>query len=288
MTKPSDKKDEARDELLRALSDPDITEGPLQKLLERFSELIPVTDVINRVQWNSVVSKLVLPSGKEVDLAYITKNTAAWRIVLIELERPSKQLFIDTPYVDFHSATRGAIAQINIWKDDVANDIAGVRSRLYPLMHMGGHWDTNPIEVCYVLVIGRTPSGRLSKAQAGVVHRLYKEQQIRLLTWDSVLRMRETGRSGRLNVLVQKDGRASFKFGQAFTDLFAKFHPEMIDLPTDQEAWFREEGYDIDRWRKGDLLAVNWKSPMDEAEASIEDAIATIGEDPGGDGSDPV
>ena len=143
-------------------------------------------------------------------------------------------------------------------------------------MHLGGHWDTNPIEVCYVLVTGRNPSGRFSRAQSRLVYQLHREQRIRLLTWDSLLRMSEEYRRWRLNVLVQKDGRASFKRAQAHTSIFAEFHADQIDLPADQEAWFRAEGYDIDRWRKGNLLVLNHKYPADRAGTLFKDAITAL------------
>lgn len=267
---------EAIEGLEKLLIDRDVLEGPLQTHMEEFSELIPTLHILNHdVQWNSAISKLVLKMEMEVDLAYLTKNTAMWRLVLIELKRPNEELFIDTPHADFHSDTRKAIAQVQNWKDFAERHPDDVRERLRPLMHMGGHWDTNPIEFEYVLIIGSNQQGRLSEPKANLVERLHSENRITLLTWDSIVRMAKykAGKLSRLNILTHDEGRFKIKRAQAHTNLFAEFHPDDIHLDKKEEKWFRENDYDIDAWRSGDLLKLNCKYPPHRVEAAINSVM---------------
>lgn len=255
---------ESISELNKLLLEENPLEGQFQELLELRSELIPNTERLNHdIQWNSVISKFQVSQDKEVDLAYITKSTDTWRVVLIELERSNKRLFIDTPYPDFHTDTRQAISQIDYWKNNIETDPRLVRDRLHPLVHMGGHWDTNPMEFCYLLIIGRNPDGRLSANNANLIHRLRTEKRINLYTWDSVVRQAETNRQGRLNVLAHHKGKFRFKLAQARTNIFSQFFDDQVILETDKEEWFRVNGYDIDAWRSGKLLEINHKHPRE-------------------------
>lgn len=238
-------------------------EGPYQALLEEKSELVPVLDLLNHdVQWNSVLSKFSITSDREVDLAIVTKSTDAWRGIFIELEHPGKTLFIDTPHPDFHSHTRQAIAQVQHWKTAIDKDPPAVRERFRPLMHMGGRWDTNPIDFRYVLIIGRSPAGGYSEAQANLVHRLAEESQIRLMTWDSVVRHATASKRWRLNVLAHNKGGFRVKRAQGGTNLFGHFYQDQIHVDDEAEKWFKAQGYDIDSWRAGKLLTLNQKLPL--------------------------
>ncbi len=90
----------------------DVTEPEIQTFMEKHSEIIPVPYLLGHdLLWNAVISKFVLDRDKIPDFAFLTKNSAHWRLVLIELERPQKRLFVENPYVDFHSNTRSAIAK---------------------------------------------------------------------------------------------------------------------------------------------------------------------------------
>ncbi len=255
---------ESIENLKSLLSNEDCLENSLQELLELKSELIPKSERLNHdIQWNSVISKFQVSREKEVDFAYVTKSTNSWRIVLIELERPNKKLFIENPYPDFHSDTRQAISQIDYWKNTIEADPISVRERLRPLVHMGGHWDTNPIEFYYVLIIGRNIEGHYSRNNAHLISRLRKEKSIHLYTWDSVIRNAETNRCARLNVLSHWKGTFKFKYAQAWTNIFSFYYHDQIILEVDKENYFRSNDYDIDAWRAGKRLLIKHKYPQD-------------------------
>lgn len=253
-------------------------ESTYQALLEEQSELVPVgLDMLNHdVQWQAVISKFHVTDDREADLAFITKSTDTWRLVMIELERPGRRLFVDNPYADFHGDTRAPVAQVEHWKTAVQDDPRAVRERLRPLVHLGSDWDTNPIEFRYILVTGRNADGRFSKDHAACIERLRNERGIRLMTWDSVWRHAETSRRPRLNVLAHHRGSFRFKRAQAGTLLFGQFHHDQIHLDGDQEAWFRTNGYDIDAWRAGKLLTLNQKYPREKMNEVVARALHAL------------
>lgn len=232
------------------------SESAYQTFLEERSELIPVTlDSLNHgVQWQSVISKFEITRDRVVDFAFVTKSSDTWRIVFIELERPSRTLFLTSGYCDWHSATRGPIAQVESWKTHVDQHKSEVRESLRPLVHLGHMWDTNPIEFRYMLITGRH-TGEYSRDQASCIARLRNERGIRLLTWDSVVRHAESAeRDYPLNVLVKERDTFRIKRALAHTSLFGTFLPHQITVREEEAAAFRAAGYDIDRWLEGNRL----------------------------------
>jgi hypothetical protein len=256
------------------VSQEDVKESAIQQYMEEHTECIPIPDLLGHdLQWNAVFSQFEIDRDKIADFAYITKNTAEWRVVFIELERPQKKLFIEAPNVDFHMQTRRAIAQIESWKNYIEARPEEVRRRFSPLMQLGSAWDQNPVEYRYLLVIGRNPKGCFSSQESARISRLSRESAIRLLTYDSILRMQ--GRHGvgrRKNIFAHFRSTFRIKRAQADTNLFAHFLPHEIHLEQDQIAWFESRGYDMKAWLAGEYLQVNAKLPK----RGLRDAVALM------------
>ncbi len=250
-------------------------ESAYQTLLEEKSELVPVDlDKLNHdVQWGCVISKFEITRDRIPDLTYITKSSDAWRLVFIELERPGRQLFLSRDHIDWHGDTRAPIAQIENWKEHTRKHPDAVREALRPLMHFNPDFEENPVEFRFVLITGRSASGRYSEAQAGAVHRLREERNIRLMTWDGLYRHAQRSRRWRLNVLAHHRSGFKFKLAHADTDLFADFLPDQIHLAKEQEGVFRDKGYQIDAWREGKRLSLNYKYPRESSDALFQRAI---------------
>src|SRR4051812_29642590 len=86
-------------ELLREfealLATPGVREKTIQKFMESHSELIPIPRLRGHgLHFDVVLSEFNLQTSRIPDFAYLTKNSAYWELVLVELERPSKKLFL--------------------------------------------------------------------------------------------------------------------------------------------------------------------------------------------------
>jgi hypothetical protein len=240
-----------------------VTEGQIQAFMEQNTEVIPTPLLLGHdLQWNCVISQFEIDRANIADFAYITKNSGQWRFVFVEMERPQKRLFVDEPHVDFHRDTRQAIAQIEGWRSFAERNQETIVKRLAPLMQPREFWD-NPIEIQYVLVIGRKPERTFPTPEhSGRVKRLAQDSRIHLCTYDSILRMgRSQGIGARKNVLSHWKSSYAIKVAQADTNIFGWYDDGQISIADEQAAWFKARGYDMDAWRNGERLVVNHKLP---------------------------
>jgi hypothetical protein len=130
------------------------SEQTMQDFLEQHSELIPLEWMLGHgLHFDMVISKLRINTTLTCDFAYLTKNTGRWYIVLIELEKPSKRIFLeDRKQVHFGAEFNDALGQIESWRSQLRRESAEVKRKLNPLMiHMSG----NPISFKFILVYGR-------------------------------------------------------------------------------------------------------------------------------------
>jgi len=236
----------------------DVTEADVQRYLEEHSELIPTPFLLGHdLHGTAIISKFEIDRDKKVDLAYLTKNTAYWQAVFVELERPQKQLFIDNPNPDFHSDTRAAIAQIEYWKGLVKDHLEVVRRRLFPLL-VPRHFCNNPIQAKYLLIIGRTPPGGYSQAHSARIKGLAEENNIQLCTYDSILRMGPGHGIGyKKNILVHD--RDAFRFKHIHTsdtDMLAYHLPNELGVSEEQKRWLTGQGLDMNAWSRGQRLVL--------------------------------
>jgi hypothetical protein len=258
------------------LQRPEVIEGEIQTFMEDHSELIPLPHLLGHdLHMGCVISKFELNRCRKPDFAFLTKNTGNWGLVLIELERPQKTLFTQAEHVDFHHETRAAINQIEDWKTGIDENFEHVRRMLMPLL-TPPDFRSNPLQVHYLLVIGRNPGGRYTAEQRGRLRRLEDESKVTLITYDSIIRMMEhqTWRVGYTkNILVHH--RNSYRLKKAHTastQMFAWYRPDEIDVPDELIAWFKGHGYDMDAWLKGEQLVLNGKWPKSR-EQEFYDAI---------------
>jgi len=130
-------------------------EQEIQDYMEINTEFLPTPDLLGHgLHFNIVISKFPLGDRYKVDYAYLTKNSDSWRIVFVELELPSKTLFLKNikniqNTADFNSA----LAQIQNWKEFLLQNQDQVIDRLRPLLKP---LEYNPIHFHYVLIIGRS------------------------------------------------------------------------------------------------------------------------------------
>jgi hypothetical protein len=243
---------------------PDVTEGDVQAFMEDHSELIPTPLMLGHdLHFRSIISKFNVNAPRIPDLVYLTKNTGYWRLVLVELERPQKQLFTKAARGQFHSDTNAAIDQIEDWKLRVNTHLPSIRESLIPITYPS-KFRTHPMEVEYVLIIGRNPVGKFTPERSGRIHTLQKERHITLITYDSIIRMAHVGNNniGRpKNILSHYRDKFRVKHANVRdTIMFGYLSPDDIELSQEQIEWYKSLGYDMDSWLKYKPLAINGKS----------------------------
>lgn len=159
-------------------------EQDIQRFIEQNTPLIPRVFVQNHdIHFQLVIRKLPLGNQFVSDFIFLSKSSADWNLVLIEIERPDKPYFnknTDKLSNDFTSA----IQQIHDWKawlGDADNKKYLVKQLKPILLPMGG----NPVNVKYVLVYGRrheydSKPDRARKAKS------FEDSDTKVLSFDSL------------------------------------------------------------------------------------------------------
>jgi hypothetical protein len=253
------------------LSDPDQDENALQRFIERHTEFIPTPSLLNHfLHFNCIISKFKIGAWSS-DLAYLTKCTPFWRLVLVELEHPRKSIFKDSSnYEGFTAEFNEAIAQINTWRDILDKNPTEIKRRLAPLQ---AHMRDNPIEFSYLLVIGRDAELRNHQRRTDRLAG-FRSRDIQVMTWDSLIRIAQSGRAERKCLLSETATGFKVKFMHAFPQrIFAYLPPSQLEIDEADVARLQADGYRMDMWKAGDLLVMNERYPEPE---NMGEAIADM------------
>jgi hypothetical protein len=247
----------------------DVSENDVQQFLESHSELIPLPFLLNHaLHLESVITKLPLGNTLITDFAYLTKSSVRWWLCLMELEDPKKKIFTtDRQRVVFSSDFNHALGQVESWKSFLEGDgRSTVLGALAPLLKVMSH---NRVLFKYSLVYGR--SGEFAGDQERINRFAQLDRgDLRVLTYDSVLSALHHNQPYRKNILSQKlNGFTLKQMNQPDTLLLSSLGPHELFLKPEQESLLRQDGFQIDRWKDGNLLKVNgrWTSFKDAEEA---------------------
>jgi len=230
-------------------------EHQCQQYLERHSELLYLPFMLNHhLHLGAVISKLPLDTSLVTDFAYLTKSSAEWYLVLIELESPSKRLFrhargrvVPTAYLS------DSIAQIQSWQEFLRENSRGLLERIRPLLLGMAH---NPISFKYVLVIGRRNELKASEPARRRLANLNKAD-VHICTYDSLASAFKEHPSGRTRPLVLRYRGGKYA---ALHDpdpvslgyLLDSVGPANVSLTSTQRKRLAEDGYPVDRWLRGE------------------------------------
>lgn len=245
-----------------------VNESTMQNFLEQHTAFIPTPFLLNHgIHFDAFISKL--PIGpRYCDLAYLTKSSDEWWIVLMELENPHKKLFKGgLDYAKFSADYTQALQQIKDWKTFIVDYrkevINTVQRMLQPL-------SKNKVSFKYVLVMGSRKETATSKARSRALAE-ENSGNFKILTYETILS--DYIRNSEKMILTEKliltpydfdrfkikyipVGNKAFKFN---TMIFSYLSPEDINLTDEQISLFKDDGYDMDSWLKGNLLTVNNK-----------------------------
>jgi hypothetical protein len=229
-------------------------EGEAQRYLERHSTWLPTPYLLGHgLHYNAFIAQFELDRDRITDFAYLTKNTAGWCAVLVELESPAKRIFTKSARAEFHSHTQKAINQIEDWKTAVSEHLPALKERLMPLLAFSPDFARNPLSFRYVLVVGRNPKGRLAQREAALVKRLDNERAISLLSYDSLYR-HEYMRFPGPRVILRHRPNGFVIDRPADTSIFAHLTTEHLSISKAARRWYIRNGYDIPAWEAGRAL----------------------------------
>jgi hypothetical protein len=137
------------------LEAPATDERSMQAFLEEHPEFLYTPYLLNHgLHRDALISQFRLSTSLTTDFAYLTKSSNLWRLVLVELEPPSVQIFLTdgqaTPSAEFTKRK----TQLDEWRDAVRTQKTEILRPLLPLLRP---MDRNRVEFHYLLVIGRSP-----------------------------------------------------------------------------------------------------------------------------------
>lgn len=251
-------------EFSKILDDTNSNENDCQEFIENNPYLMIQNFLLNhQLHFNSFITKFPLDTALISDFAYLTKSSAKWRIVFVELENQHKKLFRKdnrkqiTPTAEFTNA----ISQIDTWKDFINRNENETLRRLAPIRTpMPG----NRCEFKFVLIIGRDSQLRNSQ---GMRDRLatFERDDLAIHTYDYLLRyFRENGqRKYPPNIITLSKNKFTFKMLHSRPDsLFSFVRPEDFYLSKEHKQKLLADGYDIESWENGEMLIVNGKKVL--------------------------
>ena len=251
---------EIADALEVLLNDPEVGENALQDFLETHTEAVLTPHLLNhRLHFGSLISKFRI-GGLSTDFAYLTKSSDIWRLVLVELEAPQKQIFKKSGK---HEATTSefndAIAQVHAWRDLASADMAGIQKRIAPLQ---AHMAKNALEIWYVLVIGRDKELKNQDRRQRRLAGYLQSEKMQVLTWDSLLRELRERSVDRKCVLSETSRGFRIKHMDRIPPLiFGWVGPGHLEVAEPELTALKAAGYHMDEWREGELLTFNEKMP---------------------------
>lgn len=252
-------------------------ENAIQEFLETHTAFFETPSLRHHgLNLNCVISKLHVGPWK-TDLAYLSKSSNGWNLVLVELERPDKKLFrASSDYLAPSAELTTALAQVDTWRDEWERNRDGVLDRLRPLL-VPPKLGRNPVTAHYVLIIGRDDEIQGDPDKRRRLDAYVDEKNLTILTFDTLLRTYEEGRGYAKCVLSPTARGYRIKHLEAEPyHLFAHVENHDFEVSAEAEAKLVGLNYDIPAWRQGKLLKFGvgrWASEPDQTADQIMEAL---------------
>ncbi len=234
-------------------------EQEVQDFLETNSELFYTPGLLgHQLHFETLLSKFPLSTGLITDFIYLTKNSDFWHIYLVELESPTKKLFVkDDKSVKPTADLTAAIAQMQDWKEFLNRDKESFLRQIKPLRVP---LSSNAVEFKYYLIIGRRDDKSEYENRKQRLKTISDDSQILIRTYDSLIEPFKNGQKIKKNIL--KLSKNSFEMKRINTppqSMLSYLTPEYLLLSKEQKKYLTDLGYEIDKWEKGKLLTLNGK-----------------------------
>lgn len=236
------------------------------KSLCRHSEYLHLPFVQHHGIWfNWILTKYELPSGNITDFAYLSTTSSSNTIVLIEIEDPTKKMWVGTPIKPEKSDPFvKAIEQVQRWRIDL-KDPANFTQLISDFKAMMGNsaMASNTWDVKYALVYGRSNENNTTSRK-----KMYADLQqdgIQLLTYDNLISAHKTNGTIRRNIIKTTRPGPTFSYAYLNEDPHAEFaylNSGKLFIPKDVKEILIAKGFDINSWEQGNLLSVNGRKDM--------------------------
>lgn len=227
-----------------------------QDFIEQHTQLVPREFVQNHgVHFDLVFRKLHLASDYAPDFFYMSKSSADWNLVLIEIEKPQSRYFKNNSN-DIHPDFLAALEQINRWKAwfETGGNFEGfVNGTLGEIRTPMGY---NKCHIKYVLVHGRRDEFEGSNLRKSLI-RARESADFKILSFDSLLESLHT--KYPLYVCARKNEYLDILSKQFVSDqIFTYLDPSLVrindelraDILTSRGRWqiiSLQGGFEIER-----------------------------------------
>lgn len=236
-------------------------EQVVQDYLEQHTELVPTPNRLNHhLHFQSVVSKFPLGTELTTDYLYITKSSDTWRITLVELESPDKSIFTaDTRKTTTSAEFNAALNQVRSWKHFLADNKDEVLRRLEPLLRPV-NMRCNPVEFHYQLIIGRSVDKNLTPERKKHIRGLIDETKIQIMTFDQIIDWYTNDQKYKKLIIKLAANQFAFKYMHFLpSQILSYVGPDRLFLSQEEINLLKADGYEMDKWSKGELLTYNSK-----------------------------
>lgn len=158
-----------------------------QEFLEKNTSLIPREFIQNHgLHFDLVLRKISLANDYTPDFFYMSKSSADWNLVFVELEKPQSRYFKNDKN-DLHPdfiAGLDQIARWRAWFDSPANRSGFIDSTIHPI-RVPESMRSNPSFIKYVLVHGRRSEFEGNEIRRGLI-RARETDDFKILSYDSL------------------------------------------------------------------------------------------------------
>jgi hypothetical protein len=187
-----------------ALLDKSLAEQEYQAFLEQNTALIPREFLLNHgVHFDLVIRKMSLARDYMPDFFYMSKSSADWNLVLIEIEKPQSRYFKDGTndlHINFLTAL-DQIARWRAWFDNSSNLDSFINATINQI-RIPTSMRTNPCHIKYVLVHGRRAEAEGNDTRMGLI-RARARDDFHIVSYDSLAESLHT--KGHLYLGIRKN-----------------------------------------------------------------------------------
>ncbi len=173
------------------LLDQQLDEQRYQSFIEQNTRLIPREFIQNHgIHFDLALRKLRISQDYITDFFYLSKSSADWNCVLIELEKPHSKYFKDHTN-DFHSDFLAAMQQISRWRAWFSEPTNHSSFTEETIGAIRGPLHENPSYIKYVLVFGRRSEFK-NNAQRRRLIQSQERDDFKILSFDSLVEALES------------------------------------------------------------------------------------------------
>lgn len=241
-------------------------ENDVQRYLEKNGHLLPVNNWLlgHQVHWAFVISKFKFGNQYVSDFTYLTKCSDEWYVVFVEIENPKKKIFTKDDH--FTSDFNKAYEQVQDWERYLkdSNHRIQILNSLKHLRHPQIMLDDN-VTFKYLLIYGRKDDRDKSKERRNKFLQK-KTEDIKVCTFDSI---KSVGIKFPNYMVLSPKGDDKYEVKYVPTDfessdqgLFGRISSEYIFIEGDCLKELERQGYEMDFWKNGVPLGLNYKHPV--------------------------